>query len=139
MLKSIRNLDYVVLLCNDLPPMKDFYHRIMGFPIYMETESWIEMRVGSVLLTLSKRDRPSVGPPLPKDSAAVQLAFRVTPQEVEGCFEELKERHVEIIQPPRTIDSRVWKYWKHRTLFFKDPEGNLLEIYAEIEVPQESQ
>jgi len=32
----------------------------------------------------------------------------------------------------------VWKYWKHRTLFFKDPEGNLLEIYAEIDISNEA-
>lgn len=136
MLKSIRNLDYVVLLCHDLSRMKDFYHHVMGFPIHLETESWIEMRVGSILLTLSKRDRPFVGPPLPDDSAAVQLAFRVAPHEVEGCYEELKANHVEIVQPPQIINQRVWKYWKHRTLFFKDPEGNLLEIYAEIELPE---
>lgn len=138
MLKSIRNLDYVVLLCNDLSPMKHFYHEIMEFPIHLETESWIEMRVGSLLLTLSKRSNPFVGPPVPDGSASVQLAFRVTPQEVFSCYEELKAKEVEIVQPPQIIDKRVWKYWKHRTLFFKDPEGNLLEIYAEIEIPDET-
>ena len=139
MLKSIRNLDYVVLLSNDLVPMKDFYHRIMGFPIYLEAESWIELRIGPVLLTLSKRDRPFVGPALLAGSAAVQLAFRVAPEEVTTCYEELIAEGVEIVQPPQTIDKRVWKYWKHRTLFFKDPDGNLLEIYAEIEVAQVAQ
>lgn len=139
MLKSIRNLDYVVLLCDDLPRMKDFYHRVMGFPIHLETASWIELRVGSILLTLSRRDRPWVGPPLPDESAAVQLAFRVAPHEVQRCYQELKENGVEIVQPPQTIDKRLWHYWQHRTLFFKDPEGNLLEIYAEIEVPEEIQ
>jgi catechol-2,3-dioxygenase len=137
-LKSIRHLDYVVLLCNDLPLMKHFYHHIMGFPIYLETASWIEMRVGSVLLTLSKRDHPFVGPALPDNSAAVQLAFRVRPQDVQSCYEELKDKHVEIVQAPQIIDRSVWKYWKHRTVFFKDPEGNLLEIYAEIEIPEDA-
>ncbi len=136
MLKSIRHLDYVVLICNDLQPMKQFYHEIMGFPIHLETESWIEMRVGSMLLTLSKRDRPFVGSALPDDSAAVQLAFRVAPQEVQSCYEELLAQGVEIVQAPQIINQRVWQYWKHRTLFFKDPEGNLLEIYAEIEIDE---
>jgi len=27
----------------------------------------------------------------------------------------------------------VWEFWQHRTLFFRDPEGNLLEIYSEID------
>lgn len=136
MLKSIRNLDYVVLLCNDLSPMKDFYHNIMGFPIHLETDFWIEMRVGSILLTLSKRERPFVGSPISNDTAAVQLAFRVAPHEVQSCYEELKAKDVEIVQAPQIIDRRVWDYWKHRTLFFKDPEGNLIEIYADIDIPK---
>ncbi len=134
MLKTIRNLDYVVLLCNDLALMKSFYQSTMGFSIYLETDSWIEMQVGSVLLTLSKRDRPYVGPALADDSAAVQLAFRVSPQAIDSCYEELKAKKVEIVQAPQIIDKRAWKYWQHRTLFFKDPEGNLLELYAEIDI-----
>jgi glyoxylase I family protein len=42
------------------------------------------------------------------------------------------EKNVEIIEPPTDRDMR---YWKHRTLFFKDPEDNILEIFAEIEFP----
>ncbi len=133
MLKAIRNIDYVVLLCNDLVSMKTFYHDIMEFPIYLETDSWIELRVGSVLLTLSKRERPFVGPALSNDSAAVQLAFRVTPQEVQSCYEELKAKHVDIVQAPQMLPEQAWKNWKHKTLFFKDPEGNLLEIYADVD------
>ena len=136
MLKSIRNLDYVVLLCDDLVPMKVFYHEIMGFPIHLETDSWIEMRIGSILLTLSTRKRPHVGEASPTQSASVQLAFRVAPYEVQGCYEELKAKNVEIVQAPQIIDKRAWKYWQHQTLFFKDPENNLLEIYAEIETPE---
>ena len=137
MLKSIRHLDYVVLLCNDLFLMKNFYNKIMGFSIYLETDFWIEMRVGSVLLTLSQRGRTFEGPPVPDNAASVQLAFRVAPEEVQSCYEELKEKQVEIIQGPQNIDRRFWKYWKHRSLFFKDPEGNILEIYADIEISED--
>jgi len=133
-LKSIRHLDYVVLLCQDLALMKDFYNETMGFPIHLDTGSWIEMRVGSVLLTLTQRGhRPFEGPPVPDESASVQLAFRVAPQEVYGCYNELKEKNVEIIEPPT---DKNMTYWNHRTLFFKDPEGNILEIYADIEFPE---
>ncbi len=130
MLKSIRHMDYVILLCKDLSIMKDFYTKTMGFSIYLDTDYWIEMRVGSVLLTLSKRGRPFDGPHIPIESAAVQLAFRVTPQEVYSCYNELLAKNVDIIEPPTDKDM---KYWKHRALFFKDPEGNILEIYADME------
>jgi catechol-2,3-dioxygenase len=126
MFQSIRHLDYVVLLCDDLLRMKQFYHGIMGFPIYRDQGNWIELRVGSVLLALRPRDRPYDGPSFQPHSAAVQLAFRVVPAEVDACYTELREHAVEILEPPTCKD------YGHKTLFFKDPEGNVLEIYADI-------
>ena len=125
MLKNIRNLDYVIILCEEIQRMKAFYHKVMGFEIHRSNEEWIEMKVGSVLLTLRNRGRPYDGGKLP-NSAGLQLAFRVAPTEVEACYKELLLKQVEILDPPRDSD------YGHRTLFFKDPEGNILEIYADI-------
>jgi glyoxylase I family protein len=125
MLTNIRNLDYVVLLCDDTARMKAFYHGILGFPIYRDRDDWIEMRVGAVLLTLRRRGRPYDGEKY-LNSAGVQLAFRVAPPEVDSCYTELLDKQIEIIEAPRN------QQYGHRTLFFKDPEGNILEIYADI-------
>lgn len=125
MLSKIQALDYVILLCEDLTGMKNFYHDILGFPIHRELEGWVEMRVGACLLTLRPRGRPYDGVKL-SGSAGVQLAFRVAPEEVEACHRELQEKQVEILEAPRD-----WEYG-HRTLFFRDPEGNILEIYADL-------
>jgi catechol 2,3-dioxygenase-like lactoylglutathione lyase family enzyme len=38
----------------------------------------------------------------------------------------LEERGVAIVSPPTD------QPFGHRTLFFRDPDGNVLEIYAEI-------
>lgn len=125
MLANIRNLDYVVLLCEDLNRMGIFYHETLGFPIYRDLDGWLELRVGAVLLTLRWRGRPYDGRKLP-DSAGVQLAFRVAPDDVDSCYAELLRKQVDIIEEPQDQD------YGHRTLFFKDPEGNVLEIYADI-------
>jgi catechol-2,3-dioxygenase len=125
MLKNIRILDYVILLCGDIVSMRTFYHEILGFPIYRDQEEWVEMNIGATLLTLRNRGRSYDGAKIP-NTAGVQLAFRVAPAEVEGCYRELITKQVEILEPPRDMD------YGHRTLFFKDPEGNILEIYADI-------
>ena len=118
------NLDYVILLCEDLARMKSFYHETLGFPIERDWAGWIELRAGSVLLTLRPRGRTYDGPA--SLSAGVQLAFRVAPSDVQSCYDELLQKGVEILEPPRDHD------YGHRTLFFKDPEGNILEIYADL-------
>lgn len=105
--------------------MKSFYQEIMGFQIYRDEGEWVEMRIGASLLTLRKRGRSYDGAKL-ASTAGVQLAFRVAPAEVELCHQELLSKHVEILDPPRDMD------YGHRTLFFRDPEGNILEIYADI-------
>jgi catechol 2,3-dioxygenase-like lactoylglutathione lyase family enzyme len=124
-LSAIRNFDYVILLCEDLASMRAFYEGVMGFPIYRDLEGWIELRLGATLLTLRQRDRPYDGP-RPRGSACVQLAFRVAPAEVDACHAELVAAGVTILDPPTD------QAWGHRTLFFRDPEGNVLEIYADI-------
>ncbi|MDQ2692574.1 MAG: VOC family protein [Chloroflexota bacterium] len=120
------NLTYIILLCEDLAGMKVFYHETLGFPIERDWEDWIELRAGAVLLTLRRRGRSYDGPSRSPQSASVQLAFQVSPEGVYAWHIELLEKQVEILEPPRDQD------YGHRTLFFKDPEGNILEIYADI-------
>jgi len=65
-------------------------------------------------------------PAPPVGVLSLQLAFRVAPGEVASCGAALRERGVEIISGPTD------QPWGHRTLFFRDPDGNVLEIYADI-------
>jgi catechol 2,3-dioxygenase-like lactoylglutathione lyase family enzyme len=129
MLERIRTLDYVILLCENWEKMRGFYHEALGFPVYRESDGWCELRVGGQLLTLRPRDRPYDG--AASAGAGVQLAFRVAPNELDGCWRELRAAGVEILEPPKDRDHGDG--YGHRTLFFCDPERNLLEIYADIE------
>lgn len=131
-LRAIRNLDYVILLCDDVQRMKGFYQDGMGFRIEEDNPHWVKFRVGSCALTLRPRGpwRGWDDGPVPKDSAAVQLAFRVGYHEVDSSYAELMRKSVDIIEGPKD------QHFGHRTLFFRDPEGNVLEIYAEIDSAQ---
>jgi glyoxylase I family protein len=126
MLDRIRNLDYVILLCGDVSAMNPFYTGVMGFPVYRDWGDWVELRVGATLLTLRPRGRDYDGPAT--TGASVQLAFRVAPDEVEACYRELAQNGVPI------LESVMDKDYGHRTLFFSDPENNVLEVYADIPV-----
>jgi len=126
---SIRNVDYVVLLCEDMARMRRFYLEVMKFPLELDRPEWVSLRVGSGLLCLRPRrpegalqDGPAIA-----GSASVQLAFRVPPSEIDACHKELVAQGVEMVGPPRDIPA-----WRHRALFFRDPEGNVIEIYAEV-------
>ena len=127
-LGAIRNLDYAVLLCSKMTETRVFYRDVMGFPIEIDLERWVSFRVGATLLTLRPRGPWSVcddGASV-SGSASVQLAFRVPPSAVDACHAELVAKGVPILRGPTDLPA-----WRHRTLFFRDPEDNIIEIYAE--------
>jgi catechol 2,3-dioxygenase-like lactoylglutathione lyase family enzyme len=50
-LGAIRNLDYTVLLCDDLVAMRRFYTEVMGFEVGHEIpDIWVALQVGASLL-----------------------------------------------------------------------------------------
>jgi glyoxylase I family protein len=127
-LREIRNFDYAVILCNNIEETRVFYRDVMKFPIEIDRENWVSFRVGATLLTLRPRGVWAVcddGKSIP-GSAAIQLAFRVPPPAVDACHAELVSKAVPILREPTDLPD-----WRHRTLFFRDPEGNIIEIYAE--------
>lgn len=123
----IRSIDYTVIFARQFAEMREFYESTMGFALHRElSPRWVEFRVGSNILALAEPSPPLHDPLPPAGTMSLQLAFRVAPQEVDSCAVTLAERGVAIVSPPTD------RPFGHRTLFFRDPDGNLLEIYAEI-------
>jgi catechol 2,3-dioxygenase-like lactoylglutathione lyase family enzyme len=126
-LRAIRHLDYTVIFARDLAAMRRFYADTMGFEVQRELgESWIEFRIGASVLALTRRGMLFDDPSPPPGALSLQLAFRVAPSEVYACAAALRDAGVRIEKEPTD------QPWGHRTVFFRDPDGNVLEIYAEI-------
>jgi len=127
-LRAIRSLDYTILFARDLPAMRRFYGETLGFEHNRELgDSWTEYRIGANILALTKRGELLFNdPPPPTGALSVQLAFRVAPAEVYECANALKTAGIALIHEPKDHS------WGHRTVFFRDPDGNVLEIYAEL-------
>src|SRR5262249_22178794 len=99
----------------------------LGFSLLRElSPSWIEYRVGDNTLALARPSRTAADIPTPSGSASLQLAFQVSAPEVDRCADELVRQGVELLEPPTD------QVFGHRTVFFRDPDGNLLEMFAEI-------
>ena len=125
--RAIRAIDYTVVFVRDMAAMRRFYEDILGFPLLRElSPGWIEYRVGENTLTLASPSRTAADPPTPNGSASLQLAFKVSASEVDQCADELVRQGVNLLSPPTD------QVFGHRTLFFRDPDGNLLEVFAEI-------
>jgi lactoylglutathione lyase len=123
----IRSLDYTVIFARQMPAMRAFYGDVLGLPLQRELGAkWAEYRIGANTLALADRGGRFDDPLPPVGVLSLQLAFRVAPEEVAACAETLRERGVKILSGPTD------EAFGHRTIFFRDPDGNVLEIYAEI-------
>ena len=124
---AIRAIDYTVIFARDMGAMRRFYEDILGFTLRGElSPDWIEYRVGDNTLALARPRLTAADVPTPNGSASLQLAFKVSALEVDQCVDELVRRGVNLLSPPTD------QIFGHRTLFFRDPDGNLLEMFADI-------
>jgi catechol 2,3-dioxygenase-like lactoylglutathione lyase family enzyme len=125
--RSIRAIDYTVIFVRDMAAMRRFYEDVLAFPLIRElSPGWLEYRVGGNTLALARPSRTAADTPTPNGSAALQLAFKVAPSEVDRCADELSNLGIPLLSPPTD------QPFGHRTLFFRDPDGNLLEVFADI-------
>lgn len=124
---AIGAIDYTVIFVRDMAAMRRFYEDVLAFPLLRElSPNWIEYGLGSNTLALARPSRTAADAPTPAGSASLQLAFKVSATEVDQCADELVRQGVALLSPPTN------QSFGHRTLFFRDPDGNLLEVYAEI-------
>jgi len=125
--RAIRSIDYTVIFVRDMVSMRGFYEDVLGFQLIRELSAgWIEYKVGDNTLALARPSRTAADAPTPNGSASLQLAFKVSAPEVDQCAEELVRQGVKLVSPPTD------QSFGHRTLFFRDPDGNLLEVFADI-------
>lgn len=124
--KPVDEIGHVILLCDDLDRMKSFYRALLAFPVESESETGLTFRAGSIFLGLRQRTRAYDGRGIRLGLPGVQIAFRVSPAEVDFYHQRLIDRSVPILDAPAN------QPWGHRTVYFSDPEGNLLEIYGEL-------
>ena len=125
--KAIRAIDYTVIFVRDMTAMRVFYENVLGLPLHRElSPNWLEYKLGGNTLALARPSLTASDAPTPTGSAALQLAFKVSADDVDACADELLRHGVALVSPPTD------RAFGHRTLFFRDPDGNLLEMFAEI-------
>jgi DivIVA domain-containing protein len=128
-LQQIGNVDHVVLLCDRLAETRGFYADVMGFPAEVDREGQVGFRVGPTLLSLRPRGQGLAWDDSPSAPGSVraQVAFRVpAPASVDACHDQLIAKGVAVLTAPTDVPASG-----RRTLCFADPEGHVIEVYAQ--------
>ncbi|MBN1250283.1 MAG: VOC family protein [Anaerolineae bacterium] len=114
----------VSLITRDVPALASFYADVLGVEAQGDNEHTELKTKGAGLTIFSTAGMERMAPNSMQDagSGSVILAFEV--DDVDAEYVRLKNLGVEFVKPPQTHP------WGSRSLWFKDPEGNIVDFYS---------
>ncbi|AYJ90950.1 VOC family protein [Bacillus safensis] len=118
-------MKYTILYVNDVEASIHFYQHVLGFPIKLRVESYVEFDTGDVTLSINSRQdvKEALGLPVPEANQAshtFEIGFVV--DDVEQTIASMKEKGVSIIKEPAK------KPWGQTVAYVSDPDGHFIEI-----------
>ncbi len=132
----IRNIDHVVVMASDMERSIAFYRDLLGGLTPFESafrEGRIKVMpvvLGGAVVNLQRLDDPAYIVADRLESGTVDVCFRWDGK-IAAAADYLNSRGVEIIEGPvpRPAADGVWG----QSVYFRDPDGNLLEFLTTAE------
>lgn len=128
-------LAYVRLLVRDFDSCVAFYRDVIGFPVAMMVDhaKFAEFNTGETALEIYDRDSMAevVGTGL--ETAGDRMLITLQVDDVDATFEALKAKGVTFEESPGDRPA-----WGARTAYFRDPEGNLIELFQHVPAHEEN-
>ncbi|MEM7114591.1 MAG: VOC family protein [Chloroflexota bacterium] len=125
----------VGLRVKDLSKMVAFYQEMLGFEIDMTLDSVVFLKVGELPSPLGEAGHPQLLALFSRDttldvglSTLDHLAFEIPREQYDAELARFQALGM-------VIRERTWPdslLWRGRSFFFRDPEGNVIELIAPL-------
>jgi catechol 2,3-dioxygenase len=125
---ELKRIGHVLLRVTDVERAKLFYTKVLGFQFREQDPDhggvFLGLQEYGHTIDLMPLEKP--GPLRTDNMPGVQhIAFQVdSEQALRDSYFELKDRGVEIL--------RIMDHVSQKSIYFRDPDGNMLEIYYEL-------
>ena len=124
-------INLVTIWTENIEEMKKFYNEIMGFKIKNDLGDYCEFENDGVRFAICNPVVMHGYTEIYKERAKgqrLELAFHCkSVEELDNDYKTLLEKGVKGIHEPTDMP------WGHRTALFADPDGNIHEIFTELE------
>ena len=127
-------IDAVGYLTSDVARMKAFFVSVLGFEVIFEMEgNYVEFAQAGTRFALSSHEvmKTATGDNSydePKKGQVLELMFRCNDAaDVDQSFADIVSKGAISIKEPADMP------WGQRTAFFADPDGNIHELFCDLE------
>ncbi|WP_345988001.1 VOC family protein [Chryseobacterium sp. Chry.R1] len=121
---EIQNIDHIVLTVADIEKTISFYTDILGFEAVSFGDNRKALAFGNQKISLHQKGNEFEPKALHATPGSADLCFIAT-TDVHDILKELKEKNIEIIEG---IVIRTGATGKIRSVYFRDPDQNLIEV-----------
>ncbi len=120
----------VCLVTADLPRLRSFYEMVLqmraeGDDLY---SSFAVSGIGLGIFTIQGMEAMAPGSMAGAGAGNVVIEFQI--EDADDAYARLKGLGVPIVKPPTT------EPWGSRSAWFRDPDGNIVNLYARVEAPE---
>lgn len=121
---QIKNIDHIVLTVADIDKTIEFYTTILGFEVVTFGDNRKALTFGNQKINLHQKGKEFEPKAEHPTSGSADLCF-IAETDIEEVLEELKLKNIEIIEG---IVERTGALGKIKSVYFRDPDLNLIEV-----------
>ncbi len=125
-------INLVTIWTDNIERLKAFYTSVIGFEVHNDLGSYVEFKNDGVRFAICEREvmhTYSDAFKLMRTGQAFELAFPCNDiEDLDKSYEELIGKGAVEIHKPQNMP------WNQRTALFADPDGNIHELFCELEV-----
>lgn len=124
-------INLITIWTDNIDKMKDFYSRVLGFKVKNDLGDYVEFESEGVRFAICLRSVMYSYTSAYKDKSlgqAFELAFPCdSVADLDKSYKGLLEAGAKGIHEPENMP------WNQRTALFADPDGNIHELFTELE------
>ncbi len=118
----------ICIVTDNVPRLCAFYRRILQLPPEDANIFEIIPTEGAVLSIYSSKRTENAAPGCLEGSGNGRYTIEFEVEDVDREFERLTAMDVEVVKPPTT------QPWGRRSVWFRDPDRNIVNFYANTQV-----
>jgi catechol 2,3-dioxygenase-like lactoylglutathione lyase family enzyme len=122
----MKSLNSVCLITHDVPGLRAFYQSVLDVAAEGDDVFTTFSTQEAALTLFSTHGLEDMVPGLMANAGAGNSFIEFEVEDVDQDYERLKALSVTVVKPPTT------QPWGVRSVWFRDPDGNLVNFYARV-------